>query len=378
MSTLYAIYDLRVSPPSYDFAIFLQCAELQRKRYHLDDMYVWIIKGKRIAKMPLSEEEGTMMLNNIVIPMCSLIPSIVSVCLMPEGTQVPDVMPEHMYPLGYTSNYPQPGFALYNLLACIVRGERPTHWQPPIDAVHAINRLINQYVKGKKFITVNLRENPDVPTRNSNLAEWKEFVAGIDPEEYVVFVIRETENIYSPLNWDNCIELPTAALNLHHRAALCSFAYINLFVANGPMVLSFFSVSKTIIMKPRDESNKSTSKNWFETIQGMTIGGQLACLTKKHRYFWKNDTARNIRQAFDIMHDEIDDYLNAMDVQHLTNTLAFHLKWRFFCIVAEEDIQLMNLLPLTKDMIKYIFQDNQQAFELVFNREQTNGISNSR
>lgn len=237
-------------------------------------------------------------------------------------------------------------------------------WTPPASALKLVDSFLQRH-SNRKLLTLNLRENPDIPTRNSSIPEWRKFWRSIDKSKYIPVVIRETCRIYEPLGWPGVIELPEASINLGLRAAFYNRAFMNLFVANGPMLLSQFSPAKTLMIKMQDENNKSTSKNWFEHIQGFSVGGQLACVSQQHKYYWLDDTVDNIKKAFIDLHGERGQQLWPIDIPNMLKTLTVYLNHRFHHMVADEDVKLLSLLPFERKHLEYIFHNNEQAFKLL-------------
>ena len=78
-SILYCFYDLAVAPASYDFLQFMQSSDLHRKRYGLDRVFFIFVPGPkngfRDDSLSKTTMQRSMMMRNVLIPACRLLPS---------------------------------------------------------------------------------------------------------------------------------------------------------------------------------------------------------------------------------------------------------------------------------------------------------------
>src|SRR4029453_9096309 len=81
--TLFAFYDLQVSPITFDFLWFLVGADLERRRRGLEAVHVVIVPGRASGlRRERDDYEGvvdaearTQRISNILFPACALLPT---------------------------------------------------------------------------------------------------------------------------------------------------------------------------------------------------------------------------------------------------------------------------------------------------------------
>ena len=248
-TVLTAVYDLAVSPPTYDFISFLYAAEQARIKgghTHLDVIFMpGPIGGFRDDNLPPSIPEREGMLHRICVSACRLLPSVRTVTvrkdrqpvagnIFPEGWSV--LTPVSQYGSNYLRNA-TPIFRATQSAISVVKRERP-------------------------YVTVTLRQAEYWPERNSNLEAWDLAIEWLESEGYDVVILRDTNKSVEVSAWD-----------IDMRLALYEGAKCNLGVANGPMALLFASKAPYIMFKPMTESCPSTTVEFLRRY-GMEVGGQ--------------------------------------------------------------------------------------------------------
>lgn len=227
--TIDVVYDLGVSPPTYDFVSFLLAAESERLRVGADGLYLHILPGPvggfRSDKLPpFTIAQRQVMLEHIVLPMAKLLPSCTAVT---RHTERPTE-------LSGCFGHGQRRHSLPFLLAAAGAGVYPL-------------RAPGQPVKSDTYITITLREASYWPTRNSNLAEWMQVALWLRSEGWRVVIVRDTAMAHEAFGQ---FEVDTdAALDLHHRASLYSGAALNLFTNNGPAWMCLFMGAPCMVVK---------------------------------------------------------------------------------------------------------------------------------
>src|SRR5690242_15173461 len=83
MTILHAFYDLAVSPPTFDFIVFLELAELARRRNGCDAVRVVFVPGPnqgfRDDKLPPDIATRRALMRDLVIPATFLLPYLAGV-----------------------------------------------------------------------------------------------------------------------------------------------------------------------------------------------------------------------------------------------------------------------------------------------------------
>ncbi len=278
-----AYYDLARNPPTYDTVTFLLRVEMERLRLNEQDVAIEILPGpdhgfRKDTVWPRSTEIRRELLNNIVVPMCYLLPSVKRVTLHHER-------PANVQGFGVNAYMiPFNGF-----VAAMRKGIRPLRPRLQHSGVCVID---------SKLITMTLRECEHHSKRNSNVQEWY-YARDRLEEEYDVVLIPDTfraDEYFDPLD-SMSMRGFEAAQNLHERASLYRRAVCNLFVGNGPAWFSYALDAPTVVMRPvTDGAGWLYSAAAFEGF-GVPRRGQIPGTGDRQRLIWENDSAHAIVNA---------------------------------------------------------------------------------
>ena len=273
-----AVYDLECNPPTYDVVAFLALAEIERKR--LGDEYIdlHILPGpvggfRRDSLWPRSIEERVALRENVLVPICHLLPSVRSVT----------VHDDRAYCFGGVFGYGQRKISFPAMMEAFKAGSRPlrtTHWPVP-----------------SKLITLTLREAEHHPLRNSQVHEWVAAADELEGLGYEVTIIRDTLKGVEPLG--KCT-VSYAACDLGNRAWLYANSVLNIGISNGPMWMALFMDVPTLMLRPCEAGPSGYTAKYFERC-GVPKNGQLPTSPPYQRLVWKDDTCENIVQAVEEM-----------------------------------------------------------------------------
>lgn len=268
MLTVY--YDLSKNPPTYDFVTFLLWAECMRLDRKEDGVEIVILPGPkdgfRIDNLwPPKAETRRDLLNKIVLPMATLLPSCMGISSWSARPQKkPNSIGYGEYTIQFSMRY----------LEAMRRGLRPL-------------RAPGQIIRDERLITITLREAEHWPLRNSNLPEWLSAAHHLSALGYEVIFVRDT------LRADECLpggyagsQDGFASRDMHARARLYASAALNLFVSNGPAWLALAMDVPAIIFRPA-----SGMPN------GLRHGEQMPRSPAYQQLVWADDTCDNIVNA---------------------------------------------------------------------------------
>lgn len=250
-----AVYDLKVSPPTFDFTGFLISAERARILRGARGMQIVIVPGpnhgfRQDHLPPHDPAERRRMLDNIVKPMCKLLPSVISVEeKTAEEVGIAD------FPFGWAAHRRYPHYGTDKMAQA---------WKADCFPLTA-----GPVKKNEDLVTITLRDTYH-PTRNSNRPAWAKLAAQLWSVGKRVRVIGQDD-------------LP----NAYARAGVYASAGLNLFVNNGPawMAAAMRDVP-CIIFKMCAKGAPCVSPSFFEGI-GFPVGSQIG--RKGHRIVWKDD-----------------------------------------------------------------------------------------
>lgn len=279
-TTLTAVYDLAVSPPTYEFLSFLCAAEkarLQHGHTYLDVVFMPGPKdGFRDDALPPSLEERHSMLHRICVSACRLLPSVRTVTVRADRQPVSGTI----FPDGWTVLTPVSHYGMQWVVEGLPQALRATEY--------AKKRV--RYTP-RSYITITLRQSSYWPERNSNLHEWTAAARVLQARGYEVVWVPDTDTSDSIMSWD-----------IDFRLALYEGAACNLMIANGPLMLAVLSTVPYLAFKMVTEACPSTTPE-FMRQHGYDVGFQFSA---NGRCIWKEDTC-------DTIVDAVEDYLNAAD-----------------------------------------------------------------
>ncbi len=272
---LTAVYDLGVSPPTYDFLSFLIEAERYRKAKGFDYIDLAFqpgpIGGFRDDELPPDLETRKSMLWRVCVGMARLLPSVRNILIYRVRWNVSgDVFPEE-----YEEQRPKSHYAT----GFLKNGE------PMLKASEAARRQIAMRFS-KPYATISLREADYWPDRNSNKLEWAKVADWLTKNNIQPIVIPDTNGI----GLEGFQDFTPAAFDIDLRAALYEGAAINLGVLNGPMSLCAFLDCRYLIFKIVVETAPASSTE-FLSAHGFNEGDGFG---GNGKLVWKEDSAQNI------------------------------------------------------------------------------------
>jgi hypothetical protein len=272
---LTAVYDLGVSPPTYDFLSFL----IEAERYRRANGFAWIdlvfqpgpIEGFRDDELPPDTDTRKGLLWRICVAMAKLLPSVRNVDVKKVRWNVTG----DVFPVGYEQERPKSHYATAHL----------KNGEPMLKSSElARRRAAKRYTK--PYATITLRQANYWPDRNSNIGEWIKVAEWLQARGIVPIFVPDADGI-SPDGFTSC---EVAAWDLDMRAALYEGALINLGVLNGPMSLCAFLDCRYLIFNIVVETAIASSTA-FLAAHGFNEGDGFG---GNGRLVWKPDTAANI------------------------------------------------------------------------------------
>lgn len=274
---LTAVYDLSVSPPTFDFLPFLTEAERHRKDNGYDRMDVVFMPGPmfgfRDDNLPPDVVERESMLNRICVPACRFVKSVRNVSVLKTRTEIEG----DTFPVGWEMNKP----LSYYGVKFLKDGNRV------LTASDAAKREIRSRFP-QRYATITLRQSDYWPERNSNMTAWN--AAGLYLKGIGI------QPIYVPDThgdvWGGMTAYTPAAWDLDLRLALYEGAVLNLGVANGPLALCMLSDAKYMMWKLIDPSGKAPAhRESFYNAHGINVGDDFG---PNGRLIWEDDSRESV------------------------------------------------------------------------------------
>ena len=307
---LTAVYDLEVSPSSYDIATFLISAETVRVRLKLQEIKLLVVSGPNNGFRPhctRTHSENITFLENVIKPITSLMPSVIAFihCTRADAMNfLRHVKPNELFPRGFKLETPATGYNLNHISLAQILDLPPPKFKTPVFAEELADQFIRQLPEGQGFITLTTREisreNPD-NTRSIDFAAWQTAIDILKNRGILTVVIRDTHAAFTRIPmFKGAIEIPEASLSVAFRLAIYERALINFAKNNGPTLLLYFSNTTSTVFFETSEEFIQLSEEYLEKVCGLTKGGQMPMTTKSKNILWQRETTDTILLEVDI------------------------------------------------------------------------------
>jgi hypothetical protein len=322
-NVLYAFYDLQVSPATFDIIPFLVLADQERINCSCDYLHVVIVPGPedgfREGTVEAYRHNGfenigadylESRLRNILVPCCWLIPSCKQITISGsrfEAHALQVSMVKFVFPKGTTVRFPERYYSLKHLTQSMKVSPLPSIQATPM-AIKYVGDWIKSKSRGRKVISVTLREASYHPERNSSLKDWSDFLNSLDKNKYFPVVLRDIEKVFDPIppEFAGITMFNEAVYNVELRAATYELSYLNMCVNNGiSMILEMNKKTRYIYIKVVTPTVSTCTKEWFQSM-GITPGESLPWASSFQKYVWEDDKYEIITREFDEMCEKIE------------------------------------------------------------------------
>ena len=311
---MFAVYDLAVSPHTFDILPFLVAAEIRREELECESMhFVLVPAGDDAADQPyadlgnVSQANYAWRVRQIIMPATALMPSCRSTTVTAgreEAAQIIRDADRRIFPENYSVEAPVAGFSMAEVEAWARRsGDIPT-LEATEQALTYARSWIEQHAGGRLPISITLREAFNAESKNSNVEAWARFTRTLDRERYFPFLIRDTDRVFEPTPdyWDGVAQFPLAAVNLELRAAVYECAHLNMIGSSGPTQLCMLDRrTRCLIYNIGVPGWHDTRAEAYRENYGIEMGDQLCLMTPFQRLVWGADDYETITRHFDLM-----------------------------------------------------------------------------
>jgi len=278
---LTALYDLTVSPLTFDFAYAVVQAEVERRRRGCGHItfHVRLKATSRITRDPLDDDQWR--LHHVLSPLSQMLARPSDLYIGPEPVRAREVL-SRAHGLHWLSD----------VLAFAEAGEEVQVFTAHPRVKEAVKQRLRDVVPGRRLITITLREARYQQPRNSNLAAWASLARSLSAQGYAVAVLRDHEHVSEPLpgDWGTAVALPEAVWNLHWRLALYELAWLNLSVNNGPAFLAILDPHTRFLIFKMLGDTPETSPQHCRRL-GFEPGERFRFMKSHQRLVWDIDEA---------------------------------------------------------------------------------------
>lgn len=323
---LYAFYDKRTSPTTFDFITFLILAELERKRTRCRSIHVVLVGYHDEDAVRLESTEFNTVhnssrtidnefirwrLHNVLIPCCGLLEScsgITTCSSYEEAEAIESAVSYFRFPEDYSVARPTNRTSLKYLPEEGNQVRTSAFVRAPQQALSAVDQWLCRRAGNRKVVTISLREAPYNQARNSSMDQWAEFVRQVDKSKYCLVIVRDTyaeEDL--PAAFSDCLIYDSASWNVSLRMALYQKSYLNLTVSNGPIVLMIFcDLARYLVFKMCADTGVSNA-DAMEKMHGIRMGDPPPVTYNPfQRLVWEEDHCDILTREFVGMCAEID------------------------------------------------------------------------
>ncbi len=307
---LHAFYDLTNYPGTFDFGYFLMAAEVTRQKVGLNALQIYIVRPGRDAEQRLPSgfsaavDEGARdwRILNILLPMLTFLPSVVGYSLLPDRVaaaalreHLTNVYPEHLH------REAVPIYLAYQEVNReLAQTPSALRLRASVEGLRLIQQWISTRARGRKLITITLRQYDFLSERNSNVEAWTTFARELTRDGYFPVIVPDTATALDSLSPElaGITVIPEAALNLLLRMALYESAYLNLATTGGPIALMLLSDRcKFLLLKLLVPGVPLCSAEHLTQI-GFVIGKDPPYLGIGQHIVWESDDLPIIRREF--------------------------------------------------------------------------------
>ncbi len=321
--TLRVFYDLGREPMTFDFLIFLAAADLKRRARSLEAIQVVFVPGQKDGfreEWPdydriVDRESRRWRISNLLLPSLQLLPSCTGhvFCHTRREADLVARLAHHIYPENYKSeSLDTQGYAVTayrEVMAAGKAGKRVSVLNGSEQARRYVDQWFIPRARGRKVVTITLREYGYHEERNSNVTAWTAFARGLDPEQYFVVFVRDLESAMAPGTglFDDLTVFEGGPLNLELRMALYERSYLNLGSSNGPMALCILSETTPYMMfKILTPGVPQATVEWLMNL-GIEIGAERYPFASPfQKLVWEDDDLDVIRREFQTMCDALE------------------------------------------------------------------------
>jgi hypothetical protein len=308
--SLQFVFDLSVSPITFDFASYLAGAEVERRLRGLSSLVIIIVPGNEDGvrreqadyDAAVNAAARLSRVRNIILPILSFLPSVSGYVICGTRAQAQAVVsnnPAHVYPEGYSVALPrQPlkrvihnhggnGDAIFPM------------FQATDQAKHFIDEFFAREIGDRKPVVITLRNYDFSPERNSRNNDWLAFANRLDLTKYAPIFVHDTETVMRPpvVDLGDHIVCEAATWNLEIRMALYEAAWLNMALMHGPLELTWYNQKANYVVFinlgiAEQNSEISVQEN------GHVVGESLIFAKPTQKIIWEADTLECIEKQF--------------------------------------------------------------------------------
>jgi spore maturation protein CgeB len=312
--TVIASYDLDKHPISYDFAFFLQAAEIFRKQVRARRLVVEILHPLDIDNIAGVSREADRAVDAHgrafrIFHICTQLTELLGLSAVVNIKNRAALGVLEPKPDQSVLRFPTPDISHHSGYYRIVN-ENPelvTGLSASVEAQRYVRNWLDTFQRDRKLLCVTLRQYRFDPQRNSNLESWAAFLKKVDPAEFAVVVVPDTDQLvgFAPSALGHYPAFAPACFGADLRFALYEAAYLNMCVNTGPGVAAFLDKKVRCLMFKIVVPNVPHCTVEFIKWNGFEIGGTPKFATPFQKWVWADDDVDVLWREFTAMDRKI-------------------------------------------------------------------------
>ena len=302
---LYAVFDLEISPITFNIGEFLCAAELESIKRNKKGVVLVIVPKKIKSFEFITEYEKAIdsdsikwRIENIVIQVAGLHEACAGINILPNRSDVQEVLTSH-------ETYP----ALYDGTNLRYADLSDLYASKPYDfkglrATDQGKKYIKKYLSSmeieKKFVTLVVRSSEYDRARNSNKEELSKFVHYLLSKGYHPIVVPDTDAAFdNETLFDSKYIFRDCCWNVGLRLALYELSFVSIFGPGGAGAIMLYDSECPCILINAivEESIVSTSMAYERA--GIKEGDQWSFLPRHQFVSYKKETVHNLITEFE-------------------------------------------------------------------------------
>ena len=304
------MYDLNLSPTTYDFGHYLAHAEAVRQLTHKNSLIDLTIRGDGFRShtprdKTMKDDEKWWRIKSIILGCCSILNTIDNVNLLTAYTQENKI--RYNFPANYHKKFHKTNsifsdediensMKLYSPLKFLNLHKHGANFKVFKGSEHA-SRQIKLGLQDD-YIVMTIRYSKYFPDRNVDISEWFKFYEYLVAQGHTVVVIPDQEDCfrsreYTKFPW---VVFEPAAFDVDLRMALCCGAKLNFASSNGPSSLLCFSEAKFLLFDLL--RGGIIKKSWWERHNGFPVGENYPWLGQNQRLVWEDSSFETLKKEY--------------------------------------------------------------------------------
>jgi hypothetical protein len=301
--TMFAVYDLKAGPVTYDFIQFLVLAEKFRRISGRKHLHVVIPPGDHHGFRNFSQRDRMMSeahkewrLRQLLIRACYLVPACIAVTRFRSRGEAKAFLSsldrDSVFPPAFNLDQPICPYFLAFVMQFATQGPDIRSLAAPPVATALVRRLYRDLAGEKPVVAITLRQSEFQEARNSRMDQWLQFAVSCREKGLFPLFIPDTEAILrgAAVEIGGFPVFTLAALSIGFRAAAYQESWLNMLANGGPYTICLYNARARFSMFKLLVPGIMTASAAYHVGQGLMPGSQLPFAGPLQRLVWEDDS----------------------------------------------------------------------------------------